>query len=160
MASRSPTLGKNPWVPMIELPSPKASPKPTAQYTSEHSANVRMFLPATCAAFFMRVMPASRNAKPACMNMTSTAATTTQIVLPAITRSALLIVPPSFNDKKAPEALSSIRSYIAPIIGPTRRGVALSPQYYTRSGGPHQLDRILYTADSDGSVAAPSVRPK
>src|SRR6266850_5652882 len=31
-------------------------------------------------AFFMRVSPASRNAKPACMNMTSTAAMTTQIV--------------------------------------------------------------------------------
>src|SRR2546430_7325372 len=31
-------------------------------------------------AFPMRVSPASRNAKPACMNMTSTAATTTQMV--------------------------------------------------------------------------------
>src|SRR2546423_7172783 len=31
-------------------------------------------------AFFMRVSPASRNAKPACMNMTSTAVTTTQMV--------------------------------------------------------------------------------
>ena len=34
--------------------------------------------------FFIRVRPASRNAKPACMNITSTAATTTQIVLAAI----------------------------------------------------------------------------
>src|SRR3954471_13110916 len=33
-----------------------------------------------CPAFFMRVSPASRNAKPACMNITSTAATTTQMV--------------------------------------------------------------------------------
>src|SRR6266850_1880555 len=31
-------------------------------------------------AFFMRVSPASRNAKPACMNMTSTAVMTTQMV--------------------------------------------------------------------------------
>src|SRR4051795_8912247 len=31
-------------------------------------------------AFFMRVSPASRNAKPACMNMTRTAVTTTQMV--------------------------------------------------------------------------------
>ena len=37
------------------------------------------FLPAMCAAFFILVRPASRNAKPACMNITSTAATTTQI---------------------------------------------------------------------------------
>src|SRR5689334_13164664 len=41
-------------------------------------------------AFFMRVSPASRKAKPACMNMTSTAATTTQIVLAAIRSSWLL----------------------------------------------------------------------
>ncbi len=42
------------------------------------------FLPAMCAAFFIRVSPASRKAKPACMNMTRTAATTTQMVLAAI----------------------------------------------------------------------------
>ena len=36
-----------------------------------------------CAAFFIRVNPASRKAKPACMNITSTAATTTQIVFVA-----------------------------------------------------------------------------
>src|SRR5437588_1703134 len=43
-----------------------------------------------CAAFFIRVRPASRNAKPACMNMTSTAVITTQIVLAAIRRSWFL----------------------------------------------------------------------
>src|SRR4051812_8398061 len=40
-------------------------------------------------AFFMRVRPASRNANPACMNMTSTAATTTHTVETA-TRSSWL----------------------------------------------------------------------
>src|SRR6478609_2145448 len=48
------------------------------------------FLPAMCAAFFIRVRPASRNAKPACMNMTRTAVTTTQIVLAAMRRSWFL----------------------------------------------------------------------
>src|SRR5947208_3817090 len=48
-----------------------------------------MFLPAMWPAFFIRVRPASRNAKPACMNMTSTAVTTTQIVLAATSRSLL-----------------------------------------------------------------------
>src|SRR5919197_404818 len=48
---------------------------------------MRTFLPAMCAAFFILVRPASRNAKPACMNITSTAVTTTQIVLAAIRRS-------------------------------------------------------------------------
>src|SRR5579859_6857138 len=51
---------------------------------------MRTFLPAMCAAFFMRVRPASRNAKPACMNMTRTAVTTTQMVLAAIRRSWFL----------------------------------------------------------------------
>src|SRR5205085_7281334 len=50
---------------------------------------MRTFLPAMWPAFFMRVRPASRKAKPACMNITSTAVTTTQIVLAAISRSLL-----------------------------------------------------------------------
>src|SRR5437868_13451929 len=41
-------------------------------------------------AFFILVRPASRNAKPACMNMTSTAVTTTQMVDAAINRSWFL----------------------------------------------------------------------
>src|SRR6476469_5379422 len=41
-------------------------------------------------AFFMRVRPASRNAKPACMKMTRIAVTTTQIVEAAISRSWFL----------------------------------------------------------------------
>ena len=51
---------------------------------------MRTFLPAMWPAFFIRVRPASRNAKPACMNMTSTAVMTTQIVLAAISRSEFL----------------------------------------------------------------------
>ena len=48
---------------------------------------MRMFLPAMWPAFFIRVRPASRKAKPACMNITSTAVMTTQIVLAAMSRS-------------------------------------------------------------------------
>src|SRR5262245_44206061 len=48
------------------------------------------FLPAMWPPFFMRVRPASRKAKPACMNITRIAVTTTQIVLAAIRRSELL----------------------------------------------------------------------
>src|SRR6266536_1397002 len=51
---------------------------------------MKMFLPAMWPAFFMRVSPASRKAKPACMNITSTAVTITQIVLAAINRSEFL----------------------------------------------------------------------
>src|SRR5436309_13908745 len=56
----------------------------------EQSPKMRTFLPAMCPAFFIRVSPASRNAKPACMNITRTAVTTTQIVLAAIRRSWFL----------------------------------------------------------------------
>src|SRR5579884_2755724 len=48
------------------------------------------FLPAMWPAFFIRVRPASRKAKPACMNMTRTAVTTTQTVETAISSSWLL----------------------------------------------------------------------
>src|SRR4051812_9653145 len=41
------------------------------------------FFAATWPTFFMRVSPASRKAKPACMNITRIAARTTQIVLAA-----------------------------------------------------------------------------
>src|SRR6476469_778188 len=51
---------------------------------------IRTFLPAMWPAFFIRVSPASRKAKPACMNMTSTAATITQTVLAATSNSAFL----------------------------------------------------------------------
>src|SRR6266516_1892864 len=47
------------------------------------------FLPAMWPAFFIRVSPASRKAKPACMNITRTAVTTTQIVDAAMSRSCL-----------------------------------------------------------------------
>src|SRR5215216_3547769 len=47
------------------------------------------FFAAMWPTFFMRVRPASRKANPACMNITSTAAMTTQTVLVAIARSLL-----------------------------------------------------------------------
>src|SRR4051794_7025695 len=53
------------------------------------SAKIRTFLAAMWPTFFIRVRPASRKAKPACMNITSTAAITTQTVLTAMPRSLL-----------------------------------------------------------------------
>src|SRR5882724_13222278 len=51
---------------------------------------ISTFLPAMCPAFFIRVSPASRNANPACMNITSTAVMTTQMVDAAINKSEFL----------------------------------------------------------------------
>src|SRR3954453_9147195 len=74
---------------MKRPPAPNASPNPTADETIEQIAKIRTFLAAMWPTFFMRVRPASRKAKPACMNMTSTAAITTQTVLTAMPRSLL-----------------------------------------------------------------------
>src|SRR6187200_2293691 len=57
---------------------------------TEQRPKTRTFLPAMWPAFFILVRPASRNANPACMNMTRTAVTTTQIVLAAMSRSEFL----------------------------------------------------------------------
>src|SRR3954471_23437790 len=57
---------------------------------TEQRPKIRTFLPAMWPAFFIRVRPASRNANPACMNITSTAVMTTQIVDAAINKSEFL----------------------------------------------------------------------
>ena len=77
-------------MPTIALPSPKAIPNPTAQYTIEQIPKMSTFLPAMWPAFFIRVNPASRKANPACMNITSTAVITTQMVDAAISKSWFL----------------------------------------------------------------------
>src|SRR5918992_5201354 len=53
------------------------------------------FLAAMWPAFFIRVSPASRNAKPACMNITRIAAKITQTVLVTINVSLLTADPPT-----------------------------------------------------------------
>src|SRR3954453_3356431 len=73
---------KNPWCPMI-FPSgpPKANAKPTAQYMSPAIEKFVRILAMTVPEFLPREKPISRNAKPACMNMTSTPARITQTEL-------------------------------------------------------------------------------
>ena len=55
---------------------------------------MRTFFAAMWPTFFIRVRPASTKANPACMNITSTAAMTTQMVLDAIASSFVVIRPP------------------------------------------------------------------
>src|SRR3954471_14541737 len=63
------------------LPLPKAKANPHSHQTIAQIEKLVRILATTVPAFFWRENPISRNAKPACMNMTSTAATTTHIVL-------------------------------------------------------------------------------
>src|SRR5829696_5682458 len=60
---------------------PNASAKPTAQYASAAIEKFIRTFATTVPAFLPREKPISRNANPACMNITSTAATITHIEL-------------------------------------------------------------------------------
>src|SRR5450759_2337146 len=76
--------GAKPVTPMMLLTNPLAAPnakaKPTSQYMTELMLRFTMTLATTVPTFFMRVKPTSSMAKPACMNRTSSAATTTHTV--------------------------------------------------------------------------------
>src|SRR4051812_5085656 len=62
-------------------PLPKAKAKPIAQYISAAIEKFVRIFATTVPAFFCRENPISNNAKPACMKITSRAATTTQMEL-------------------------------------------------------------------------------
>src|ERR1700716_3901180 len=77
-------VGAKPLNPMIGnshlAEAPKARANPIAQYTIEAVLKFVITLATTVPTFFMRLKPTSSMAKPACMNMTKTAATTTHTV--------------------------------------------------------------------------------
>src|SRR3954465_12750621 len=87
VASEKPMIGKavdgapksfrkNPCGPRI-FPDPKGKAKPTAQYMSAAIEKFVRIFATTVPAFLPREKPISKNAKPACMNMTRQAATIT-----------------------------------------------------------------------------------
>ncbi len=82
---------KNPCVP-ITWPSgpPNAKAKPTAQYMMPAIEKFARIFAITVPAFFPREKPISRNAKPACMNITRQPATITQVELMPTCRPASL----------------------------------------------------------------------
>ena len=69
---------------MKSLPVPKPMAKPMAQNIRNEIDRLMRIFPITAPAFFMRDRPTSSIAKPACMNRTRIAATTTQIELIAM----------------------------------------------------------------------------
>ena len=81
LAPASSPARKNPLVPMIALPSPNAKAKPTAQNINAAIEKLTRIFATTVPAFLPREKPISRNAKPACMNITRMPATSTQIEL-------------------------------------------------------------------------------
>src|SRR4051795_12103459 len=62
-------------------PPPKAKANPTAQYMMEEIEKLVRIFAITVPEFLARENPISRNAKPACMNITKQPATITQIEL-------------------------------------------------------------------------------
>ena len=73
---------KKPSEPMM-LPGPKAKAKPIAQYMTAAIEKLVRILAITVPAFLPREKPISRNAKPACMNITKQPAMTTHSELMA-----------------------------------------------------------------------------
>src|SRR3954447_19152007 len=66
---------------MWPVAPPKANAKPTAQYMMPAIEKFARIFAITVPAFFPREKPISRNAKPACMNITKQPATITQVEL-------------------------------------------------------------------------------
>src|ERR1017187_6603229 len=72
--------------------APNAKAKPQTQYTIELMLRLTMTLATTVPTFFMRVKPTSSMAKPACMNITRSAATITQTVSAATPAADVAVV--------------------------------------------------------------------
>ena len=70
-----PVENKKPESPNSQPPPPNASANPQAHHAIEAIEKLTTILAIPIPAFFPREKPISRNANPACMNITSTAAT-------------------------------------------------------------------------------------
>src|SRR5690606_9560072 len=77
---RSPTLSRKPESPANQPAPPKAIAKPASHQPREAIEKFIRTFAITEPAFLARTKPISRNAKPACMNITSRAETTTQVM--------------------------------------------------------------------------------
>ena len=81
----SPTEKKKPESPMIAPEPPKAKANPQAHHAIVAIEKLTRIFAIPMPAFLPREKPISRKAKPACMNITSTAATSTQTTLSSST---------------------------------------------------------------------------
>src|SRR5580765_150611 len=82
-------------------------------------------------AFFIRVRPASRNAKPACMNITRMAVTTTQIVDAAMSRSWFLGIDCRLLQARSGPVVRDVRGRAGP-HEPVARLVAAARRVHDR----------------------------
>src|SRR5215211_3966011 len=83
----SPNWRKKPESPAIFAPPPNAMANPQAHQTIDEIEKFVRIFATIVPTFLPRVKPSSRNRKPACMNMTRTAATITQVVFRSVTTS-------------------------------------------------------------------------
>src|SRR5918911_4796461 len=111
LAASWPTFRNQPCVPAMAPAPPKASANPTAQYASELIEKLSRIFATPAPAFFMREKPISSSANPACMNITRTPATITQVVLTLETVSDR--VGPSTADAAAGRASAAVRAATA-----------------------------------------------
>ena len=142
-------------------PSPKASAKPTAQYMRAAIEKFVRILATTVPTFLPRENPISRNAKPVCMNITSRAATITQIELMATLSGS---TPASAASSVSAEATAGRSNASAPaqasppvkrfnVIRPPRSGITSESLRVTGAGvfGPvSKLRRSMLRPSSGG----------
>src|SRR4051795_6150389 len=119
---------KKPLVPMMwPSPPPKANAKPTAQYMIPAIEKLVTILAMTVPAFLPREKPISRNAKPACMNMTRQPATITQVeLMPTVSGS--LPAPAASNVSASAEAGSTSAASTASALMRTALLLATAPR--------------------------------
>src|SRR3954470_4973302 len=114
---------KKPDVPMISLPSPNANAKPTAQKQSAAIEKLTRIFAITVPAFLPREKPISRNAKPACMNITRMPATSTQTELMATSAGNLPAGPVSSGPLLARAPAGTASAATKPVTKPAAQRV-------------------------------------
>src|SRR4051812_33085610 len=132
----SPNCRKKPESPAIFAPPPNAMANPQAHHTIEEIEKFVRIFATIVPTFLPRVKPSSRNRKPACMNMTSTPATTTQVVFRSVTTSgnfgaswakAALGTRSAANTPITSARASQVRRMGPPVSGNRVRAVSVSP---------------------------------
>ena len=152
---------KKPWVPMM-CPSgpPNANANPTAQYRMPAIEKLVTILAMTVPAFLPREKPISRNAKPACMNITKQPATITQIELMP-TESGNPLPAASKVSARAAAGASSTSTALSASARTANERLSMDPPW---SSGPGSLSRgapraIRPVSKDPGDRFAPASKP-
>src|SRR5436190_11034338 len=139
-------------------PLPKAKAKPIAQYMIAAIEKLVRIFATTVPAFLPREKPISSSAKPACIQITSSAATTTQIELIGTLSGRTPCENASEVSAYAPAGASSAPAIAPPsanrifrnVIGPPRSGITSRSVGADRAGVFGPVSKVLRSAFAEG----------